>query len=142
MFLKGIVPALFLFTASCNNPAPNTREAAPVGPVTGDNSATSLDWFGVYRGVLPCADCQGIDMEITLNKDLTYTRTTNHLGKGKGMEEKGSFAWDSTGNQITLGGSSGAFIRYRVGENNLLALDTLGQRFTRTSGVNYMLKKK
>ena len=36
-----------------------------------DSSATSLDWEGVYRGVVPCADCEGIVTTITLRRDGT-----------------------------------------------------------------------
>ncbi len=28
---------------------------------------------GTYKGTLPCADCDGIAFEVTLNSDLSYT---------------------------------------------------------------------
>ena len=34
------------------------------------NSQNSLDWEGVYKGILPCADCDGIETEIVINSDL------------------------------------------------------------------------
>ncbi len=35
-------------------------------------SQNSLDWAGVYEGVLPCADCPGIQTRLTLSRDETY----------------------------------------------------------------------
>ena len=34
------------------------------------NSLNSLDWEGTYSGILPCADCAGIQTLIKLNKNL------------------------------------------------------------------------
>ena len=34
------------------------------------NSMNSLDWEGIYTGLLPCADCEGIQTVIKLNRDL------------------------------------------------------------------------
>jgi uncharacterized lipoprotein NlpE involved in copper resistance len=47
------------------------------------NSRNSLDWAGVYKGTLPCADCEGIQEEIRLNDDLTYEMVSTYLGKGE-----------------------------------------------------------
>ena len=41
-------------------------------PSSSDNSQTSLDWDGIYYGVLPCADCPGIQTTLYLNKDLSF----------------------------------------------------------------------
>ena len=57
------------------------------------NSQNSLDWQGTYKGITPCADCDGIETELVLNKDLTYVIKTKYLGKGDGktLEESGNF---------------------------------------------------
>ena len=34
---------------------------------------TSLDYYGVYKGTVPAADCPGIELTLTLKKDRTYT---------------------------------------------------------------------
>ena len=49
---------------------------------TGDNSETSLDWDGVYVGTTPCANCEGIETELTLGKDKTFVLKTKYIGKG------------------------------------------------------------
>lgn len=68
------------------------------------NSRNSLDWSGIYRGVLPCADCEGIRTEIRLNADLSYEMTTQYLGKSTELfTESGRFNWDDGGNTLRLG---------------------------------------
>ncbi len=70
---KMLIPFIFIFTVaafnSCNPPASTTKATALANP---DNSRTSLDWDGIYRGVLLCADCEGIQTTIYLNRDLGY----------------------------------------------------------------------
>jgi len=49
---------------------------------SGDNSETSLDWDGVYVGTTPCANCEGIETELSLGKDKTFVLKTKYVGKG------------------------------------------------------------
>ncbi|WP_310377706.1 copper resistance protein NlpE [Flavobacterium sp.] len=99
---------------------------------TKDNSNTALDWAGVYKGVTPCADCEGIETEITLNKDLTYKKTTKYLGKSNSQiyTVEGSFEWNSNGIHIALSGIKDAPNQYLVGENKLFQLDRSGNKIT------------
>src|SRR5690348_12618341 len=50
-------------------------------------SANSLDWKGAYKGVLPCADCPGIETAITLDSGNAYTIKSKYLGKGSNSFE-------------------------------------------------------
>jgi uncharacterized lipoprotein NlpE involved in copper resistance len=45
------------------------------------DSRNALDWPGVYKGVLPCADCEGIETRLSLQRDGDFERTTRYLGK-------------------------------------------------------------
>jgi uncharacterized lipoprotein NlpE involved in copper resistance/heat shock protein HslJ len=94
------------------------------------NSRNALDWAGVYKGTLPCADCEGIQEEIRLNEDLTYEMVMTYLGKGNDRyPDNGRFEWDEAGNRIRLisATSSGDAERwFKVGENQLTALDIEG----------------
>jgi uncharacterized lipoprotein NlpE involved in copper resistance len=107
------------------------------------NSKNSLDWQGIYKGITPCADCEGIETEVVLNKDLTYVIKTKYLGKGDGkiFEEKGSFIWDKTGGSISLQGGKGAISQYKVGENRLIQLDMEGKVITGDLAEMFVLKK-
>ncbi|SFS79724.1 Uncharacterized lipoprotein NlpE involved in copper resistance [Porphyromonadaceae bacterium NLAE-zl-C104] len=94
------------------------------------NSRNSLDWAGVYKGMLPCADCEGIQEEIRLNEDLTYEMVSIYLGKGDNrFSDNGRFEWDEAGSRIKLTSatlSNDTDRWFKVGENQLIALDIEG----------------
>ena len=80
-----------ILSISCNN---KTVKGKPAATDNTHTSANSVDWQGIYKGVLPCADCQGIATALTLNNDNTYVLTTKYLGKDSvGHQEKGNFSW-------------------------------------------------
>jgi uncharacterized lipoprotein NlpE involved in copper resistance len=108
----------------------------------GHNSSNSLDVDGVYKGTLPCADCGGIETEIVLGKDNSFVKRTIYQGKdGKVFEEKGSYAWNSEGNTITLSGIKSGPHQYFVGENTLIQLNMDGKRITGNLADKYVLRK-
>ena len=47
------------------------------------NSQNSLDWSGTYKGITPCADCEGIETILTLNADVQRSFTLVEEFKGK-----------------------------------------------------------
>lgn len=107
------------------------------------NSANSLDWDGMYKGILPCADCEGIETVLTLNQDKTYSLKTAYLGKSdKVVEETGNFSWNSAGNTITLSSSADKPNQYFVGENMLLQLDMNGNKISGEDADKYKLTKQ
>ena len=107
------------------------------------NSANTLDWEGTYKGTIPCADCAGIDIEITLNKEQEYVLKTNYLGKNEDtVEEKGRFTWNKAGNTLTLLGVKDKPNQYFVGENRILQLDKLGNKITDNAADKYFLNKQ
>uniref|UniRef100_UPI004047C657 copper resistance protein NlpE n=1 Tax=Shewanella baltica TaxID=62322 RepID=UPI004047C657 len=141
------IALLALFTTACSEaPKEETAvdttqvqtEAAKTVPV-GDTSQNSLDWAGSYEGVLPCASCEGIQTLITLQSDNSFVQETVYLGKDEEiLKLMGKAAWDEKGQKITLEDGT----QYLVGENQLIMLDTEGQRITGDLAANYVLKKK
>jgi len=114
---------ILLILASCqsNPPAENQHEA----PVASDNSRSSLDWAGTYRGTLPCADCPGIRTEITLFTDGSYRMGVFYQERSQVAErDSGSFNWNADGNRILLNNDSS--LQFLVGENRLFKLDLSG----------------
>ena len=103
------------------------------------NSQNSLDWSGTYRGTLPCADCPGIQYVLTLNADNTYELKTEYLESDAPVSaDSGTFAWDKSGNKITLANREEKF---QVGENQLFHLDMEGNRMTGNLAEHYILTK-
>lgn len=57
--------------------------SACTAPVPGPESESTLQASGpagVYRGVVPCVDCEGIDTVVELRQDGTWQRTLTYLG--------------------------------------------------------------
>lgn len=107
-----------------------------------DNSSTSLDWVGTYKGILPCADCEGIETVITIKEDMTYAIKSKYLGKDEMVyEQKGDFLWNEEGNTIILNEKNRTLRQFLVGENYLLQLDLKGNKITGELADKYFLHK-
>jgi uncharacterized lipoprotein NlpE involved in copper resistance len=106
------------------------------------NLKNSLDWAGVYTGVIPGADSEGINVEMILNNDGTYKITYHYIGKGDEVfSHTGTFKWDSDGSTVILD-SEELPPYYKLGENILTQLDMKGKKIAGDLANNYVLKKK
>lgn len=107
------------------------------------NSRNSVDWTGTYRGITPCADCEGIDTEMVLHEDGRYEIATVYLGKSDEVfRESGSFTWSEDGSRIQLDVTDGSRSpNYLVGENHIVHLDMDGNRVTGALADYYILDK-
>lgn len=122
------------------SPAAQTDTAAAPDK---SNSANSLDWAGEYKGVVPCADCEGIETSLTLNMDQSYQLSTIYLGKdATAFKQQGQFEWDANGSVIRLLNQKDGPALYKVGENQLFQLDIQGQVISGDLAENYQLKKQ
>ena len=107
------------------------------------NAKKSLDYIGTYKGVLPCADCEGLETLLCINENNTYRLQTRYLGKGdKVFEQKGTFSWDDKGIKIILNDIENAPNQYLVGENKVTQLDMSGKLITGKSALQYVLSKQ
>ncbi|WP_194976531.1 copper resistance protein NlpE [Aquiflexum lacus] len=106
-------------------------------------SQNSLDYHGIYKGLLPCADCEGIEVTLELGPGDSYTRKSTYLGKDDNeiIESSGTFSWNGAGNTITLHGED-LPNQFFVGENVLFQLDMQGNRITGELADNYKLNKQ
>jgi uncharacterized lipoprotein NlpE involved in copper resistance len=104
--------------------------AKPAMSAPGDahTSRNALDWAGVYEGVLPCADCPGIETRLTLGSDGAFERQTRYLDRETTPRSaRGRFSWHASGNAITLD-ANGGDQQYAVGEGRLVQLNRDGSR--------------
>lgn len=92
-----------------------------------------------WRSVLPCADCEGIETSLFLEKDGNWVMNEHYLG-GKG--EPSSFAsygsWARTADKLVLTDSKGEKRYYRAKGEALEMLDLEGN--TIVSAFNYTLE--
>lgn len=100
------------------------------------------DWEGVYMGVVPCADCEGIQTMIKLNKDNSYTIQTKYLGKGPEIfEDKGKISWDKNGFLLLLlSGDDSSLVKLSL--NELTLLDKEGKPVVGQYASYCILKKE
>jgi len=136
-------PVLVLIAAAALALGGCTRPAGPSGAGGADpahDARHALDWAGAYRGVLPCADCAGIETVVVLAMDGTYRTQSRYLGKdGRISSDQGRFTWNEAGNTVTFAGGEPA--RYAVGENRLTRLALDGSRITGALAERYVLTR-
>jgi len=137
---------LLAFTACKNNPENEAVEEVVESQQVPDKhtSQISLDWQGVYKGILPCADCEGIATEVKLNDDHTYVIKRLYLGKDDSyFEETGTFQWTKDGGSIVLAENvQYSPTLFKVGENYLLHLNQDGEKIEGELAEKYVLRKE
>jgi uncharacterized lipoprotein NlpE involved in copper resistance len=113
------------------------------------NSRNSVNWAGVYSGIIPAASGPGINVEITLDNDGTYNISYQYIDRGDEVfTGMGTFQWDDAGSIITLDfgntdkdAPAPFALYYQVGENTLFQLDMAGKKISGALADNYILKK-
>lgn len=92
-----------------------------------------------WRGILPCADCEGIETSLFLEKDGTWVMNERYQGV---REEPSSFAsygtWARTADKLVLTDSQGEKSWYRAKGDALEMLDREGNPVQ--SQLNYTLE--
>lgn len=110
--------------------------------VDGATAQNSLDVVGIYKGVLPCADCEGMETMIELKSDSTYSRVIKYLGKKENsFTASGMWNWIS-GSTISLGSIKEGPHQYFVAEGKLIQLNMSGNRITGKLATKYELRKQ
>lgn len=72
----GLALAVGLFMVGCDQ-----QVSQPSAAVDQHNAQNSLDWPGSYTGILPCADCSGIETILDIKADGNYTLDETYQGK-------------------------------------------------------------
>lgn len=104
-------------------PTPSPAEAPAAAPVDMHNSRNSIDWIGSYEGLLPCTDCAGVLMRVTLHEKGSFALEERRLDTTfEQAVSEGEVVWETGDNTITLDTQSGAR-RFAVGEGGLLLLE-------------------
>ncbi|MDR3273260.1 MAG: copper resistance protein NlpE [Flavobacteriaceae bacterium] len=148
--LTTLLLAIAVLTISCDKKATQETNA------TADSTAVQADSTvqtstavadltqieGAYKGTIPCADCEGIKTELTLNADQTYTLSETYLGgksDGKPLESKGKYTFDAATQKIVLDNADKT--EYKADGGKLIRLDTDGNEITGQNAAYYILSK-
>lgn len=91
-----------------------------------------------YSGVVPCANCKGIEMSLFLDKDGSWVRTMRYLG-GKGAGSYSDYGtWERTAEKLMLKDSKGQKTWFQPHDDALEMLDVNGNPID--SPFNHTLK--
>jgi heat shock protein HslJ len=120
-----MIAIAFFVTESCKTTAINNQTSEKK-----NKSEPIPNWVGIFTGVTPCADCEGIYTILQLNADETYTLQTRYLGKaGKTEKTTGTFIWNKSkqSNTIQLNSDENSIPkRFLIGTNSITQLDMEG----------------
>lgn len=96
-----------------------------------------FDNFGIYRGILPCADCPGIRTELQLKEPNEYQLRTQLIDRSDSIVmQNGKF--EITDSIITLSKNGQ---QYSLTENGLAQLYKSGDKISDSLANNYLLIK-
>ncbi|MGE4270967.1 MAG: META domain-containing protein [Acidithiobacillus sp.] len=128
-----------LTLTGCTAAAPSRQGSHPQPPDE-STAKTSLDWSGSYAGNLPCADCAGIRMTISLRNDDHYLLTHQYASNKAGgiFRSQGTFHWLPGASEIELSSADGE--RFQVVENALVPLTGEGKALE-LGGKRWVLNK-
>ncbi|WKS94306.1 copper resistance protein NlpE [Riemerella columbina] len=133
--------AILAFTVACKD----KKETINTNETTTEQVAeqSAVDFAGVYTGTLPCADCSGIQTELVLRSDKTFSQVSTYEKKGEigNFVDEGSYTWDADKKVITLDLGDNTTTQYLVENNQLVQLDADGKRIEGELAPNYILSK-
>jgi uncharacterized membrane protein len=112
----------------------------PVDVAAGESRLPG-NMIGVWSGVIPCADCPGINYSLSLNKDNTFEETMTYQERDVDPFTR-TGTWNITDGTLTLIGPDTTRTQFDLsigGELNML--DQSGKRITSNLADMYRLKR-
>jgi len=129
----------FVLLALCSCVSTSSKDKKIVGF---KNSRDSLNWPGVYKGIVPLDDGPGLAIRLKLYKDQTFELRFEYIDKSyKAADWSGWFKWDDTGNIIILD-IIDAPLYYKVTEYMLIQLDDEGKPISEGLTNYFVLRKE
>ncbi|HVI48901.1 MAG TPA: copper resistance protein NlpE N-terminal domain-containing protein [Chitinophaga sp.] len=134
LYLSGIIAIL----AACNNSGtPSNTDSSGVPAA---NHTTAVPITGTYQGTLPCADCPGMDYQISLFDDHTFSELVAYQGRGENVAEVESGTWKQLNDSVVLIQKKTDSSSFLASDGKLLLLDRQGKRIEGALASNYVLK--
>ncbi|WP_167014508.1 copper resistance protein NlpE N-terminal domain-containing protein [Chitinophaga sp. Cy-1792] len=123
--------------AGCNNN--NTQEKqTEIRDNAGKSAQTHLT--GTYQGTLPCADCPGMDYQISLYDDHTYSELKSYQGRGLNVAYVETGTWKAVNDSVAMLEQKMDSTSFLASEGKLVLLDKAGKRVEGVLASNYELK--
>lgn len=137
-----------MLLSACSKPADKTENAPP--PPSSSESQTAsmpatandLAWVGDYKGLLPCADCEGIETELELKANNTYELSEEYVGKQSDtFKAKGNFSFDADQSNVITLDNQGQNRKFFIGDQ-FVELRDMQTGKALDSKLNYKLMKE
>lgn len=94
----------------------------------------------VFQGTIPCADCPGIDLTVSLYADSTFALEQVYQDRDPSSTWRDAGSWVDEGGVLVLQGGGENPMRFtRFGDDSLTMLDSGGEPIE--SGLNYTLRR-
>ncbi|PSL49546.1 putative membrane protein [Chitinophaga niastensis] len=122
--------------AACNNNTSGNQ----AGSITRKTTPATTHITGTYQGTLPCADCPGMDFQVSLYDDHTFSELVSYQGRGQGIAEVENGTWKQVNDSTILLEKKKDTSYFLASEGRLLLLDTQGKRIEGVLASNYILK--
>lgn len=126
-----------LAAAACGGHSPkqvnNSASQSPDLPT----SEITQDYVGVYKGIIPAADCPGIEVTLTLGKDGNFEMHEKYLERESEFHLMGEYAVEQ--NVLTLEGSNPTYLKIEAYQ--LRYLDAQKQPIEGVLAEHYVLRK-
>ena len=137
------VLSLSLLLAACSTNGTVVNQQVGQAHMEHHNAQLSLDWAGVYQGLLPCADCEGIQTQLTLTDDGEYTLEQYYLKNNQKLHPSkisGQFSFDEQHPSLIRLDKNADNRVFFVGENFVEVRDSeTGEKLS--ENLNYSLRK-
>ena len=143
--LAGLAGCTVVSLESPNWPPPQPGAGTvPVAPAAQSPAprATTEPWVGHYEGTLPCANCTGVRVLLTLNQDSSYVLSLSYLGSNALPQiMRGQFTWNADETRIELD-EKGERRRYAIGNREVRLLNRDGSDMLGVLGAPQVLRKR
>lgn len=115
LLLVAVLSAIAI--AACKPQAPTEPAETPAAPVAAETATApepvqpepvqevpfdTKGFAGAFSGTLPCADCPGLNTQISLNRDGTYTVHEVYQGKAGSFDTGGTWTAEENGKRLRL----------------------------------------
>ncbi|MGP8304899.1 copper resistance protein NlpE N-terminal domain-containing protein [Vibrio sp. YIC-376] len=105
---------------------------------TNYNARDSIDWNGIYKGIVPCEDCSATHLLVELKNDGHYSLGRSYFDKMSAtVMEEGGINWNEAGSILQIGE-----YRFLVEENKLFLVDQDEKSKMDGKGKPYVLNKE
>ena len=142
-YLAALIAIAAMGTASCSqNKKQSAQQEIASCQVDPQDTCEEYCLAGTYRGTLPCADCGGKDVCLTISPDGTYRLQYKYQDKEEEpIEINGVYSVLDDELVETITPSSGEKTYYKLLESNLMLTDSLGTENEGELAKHYILTR-